>query len=193
MDIAQAGQIPQRFCFIREIVIKIPDIHSNTQPLIAWGFRDFQIGGKFTVIQKRLNALCCVRPAYHLGRTEMPCRIAVCNVDAVVAIPCRKSAVFRNQAIAAVVEIFEKCRAILYGLLLGELCGNFHACFIRIAACAQDVVDIVLRNEHGKSGVRRINALRCVDIRNLFLFRRKQAHLICRRGLRRFCFRFRRG
>jgi len=48
----------------------------------------------------------------------MPRRIAVCNVDAIVAIPCGKPAVFRNQAVAAVVEIFEKCRAICYGLLL---------------------------------------------------------------------------
>ena len=81
-------------------------------------------------------------------------------MDAVAAIPCGKPAVIRNQAIAAIVEIFEKCRAILYGLLLGELCGNFHACFIRIAARAQDVVNIVLRNEHRKSGGRIIDALR---------------------------------
>ena len=33
MDIAQAGQIPQRFCFIREIVIKIPDMHLCFVPL----------------------------------------------------------------------------------------------------------------------------------------------------------------
>lgn len=101
-------------------------------------------------------------------------------------LPCGKTAVFCNQAVAAVVETFEKYRAILYGLLLGEFRSDFHACVIRIAARAQDAVNIVLRNEHGKSGGRIIDALRCIDICNLFLFRRKQAHLICRRGLRRF-------
>ena len=188
MDIAQAGQIPQRLRIIRKIVVKVPDRHGDTQPLIARGFRDFKIGGKCAAIQKLINALCCIRPTDELGRAEMLCGISLCDVDTVVAIPCGKPAVFRNQTIAAIVEIFEKSRAIRYGLLLGELSGNFHACFIRIAACAQDVVNIVLQNERRKSGGRIIDALRCVDICNLFLFRRKQAHLICRCGLRRFCF-----
>ena len=166
MGITQAGQIPQRLCFIREIVIKVPDIHSNTQPLIARGFRDLKIGGKCTAVQKFLNALCCIRPTDELGRAEMLCGISLCDVDTVVAIPCGKPAVFRNQTIAAIVEIFEKCRAIRYGLLLGELSGNFHACFIRITARAQDVVNIILRNEHRKSGG--CYTLRFCDGLNLF-------------------------
>ena len=113
MDITQAGQIPQRLCFIREIVIKVPDIHSNTQPLIARGFRDLQIGGKCAAVQKFLNMLRRICPTNDLCRTEMPCSITLCNMDAIVAIPCGKPAVIRNQAVAAVVELFEKYRAIL--------------------------------------------------------------------------------
>ena len=118
MDIAQAGQIPQRPCFIRKIVVKVPDCDGDTQPLIARSFRDFKIGGKCAAVQKLLDALRCIRPTDDLCRTKMPCSIAVCDVNTVVPVPCGKPAVFRNQTVAAVVEIFEKCRAILYGLLL---------------------------------------------------------------------------
>ncbi len=111
VDIAKAGQISQRFCFIRKIVVKVPDRNRDTKPLIARCFRDFKIGGKSAAVQKFLNALCCVRPTDDLCRTEIPCSIAVCNVDTVVPVPCGKPAVFRNQAVAAVVEIFEKYRA----------------------------------------------------------------------------------
>ena len=48
VDIAQAGQIPQRLCFIRKIVVKVPDRNGDTQPLIARGFRNFKVGGKCT-------------------------------------------------------------------------------------------------------------------------------------------------
>ena len=113
MDIAQAGQIPQRFCFIREIVIKIPDIHSNTQPLIAQGFCDLKIGGKCAAVQKFLNTLRRICPAYHLGRTKVARGISGCNMDTIVPVPCGKPAVIRNQAVAAVVKSFQKCRAIL--------------------------------------------------------------------------------
>ena len=113
MDIAQAGQIPQRFCFIREIVIKIPDIHSNTQPLIARGFCDFKIGGKCAAVQKFLNTLRRICPAYHLCRAKIARGISGCNMDTIVPVPCGKPAVIRNQAVAAVVKSFQKCRAIL--------------------------------------------------------------------------------
>ena len=113
MDITQAGQIPQRLCFIREIVIKVPDIRSNTQPLIAWGFRDLKIGGKCAAVQKLLNTLRRICPAYHLGRTKIARGISGCNMDTIVPVPCGKPAVIRNQAVAAVVELFEKYRAIL--------------------------------------------------------------------------------
>ena len=49
-DIAHAGQIPQRFCFIRKIVIKFPNFGSNTQTLIPGRFRDLQIGGKCAAV-----------------------------------------------------------------------------------------------------------------------------------------------
>ena len=113
MDITQAGQIPQRLCFIREIVIKVPDIHSNTQPLIARGFRDLKIGGKCAAVQKFLNTLRRICPAYHLGRTKIARGISGCNMDTIVPVPCGKPAVIRNQAVAAVVKSFQKCRAIL--------------------------------------------------------------------------------
>ena len=113
MDITQAGQIPQRLCFIREIVMKVPDIHSNTQPLIVRGFRDLKIGGKCAVVQKFLNTLRRICPAYHLGRTKIARGISGCNMDTIVSVPCGKPAVIRNQAVAAVVELFEKYRAIL--------------------------------------------------------------------------------
>jgi transcription termination factor Rho len=113
MDITQAGQIPQRLCFIREIVIKVPDIHSNTQPLIARGFRDLKIGGKCAAVQKLLNTLRRICPAYHLGRTKIARGISGCNMDTIVPVPCGKPAVIRNQAVAAVVKSFQKCRAIL--------------------------------------------------------------------------------
>ena len=113
MDITQAGQIPQRLCFIREIVIKVPDIHSNTQPLIARGFRDLKIGGKCAAVQKLLNTLRRICPTYHLGRTKIARGISGCNMDTIVPVPCGKPAVIRNQAVAAVVKSFQKCRAIL--------------------------------------------------------------------------------
>ena len=58
---------------------------------------------------------------------------------------------------------------------------------VGVALHAQNVVDIRLRDGHGKSGGR--VALRFCDICDLFFLRGEQAHLICRCGLRRFCFR----
>ena len=113
MDITQAGQKPQRLCFVREIVIKIPDIHSNTQPLIARGFRGLKIGSKCAAVQKFLNALRRICPAYHLCRAKIARGISGCNMDTIVPVPCGKPAVIRNQAVAAVVELFQKYRAIL--------------------------------------------------------------------------------
>ena len=94
-------------------MIKVPDIHSNTQPLIARGFRDLQIGGKCAAVQKFLNTLRRICPVYHLGRTKIARGISGCNMDTIVPVPCGKPAVIRNQAVAAVVELFEKYRAIL--------------------------------------------------------------------------------
>ena len=112
-DIAHAGQIPQRFCFIRKIVIKFPNFGGNTQTLIPRCFRDLKIGGKCAAVQKFLNTLRRICPTNDLCRTEMPCSITLCNMDTIFPVPCGKPAVFRNQAVAAVVKSFQKCRAIL--------------------------------------------------------------------------------
>ena len=175
MDIVQAGQIPKRLCFIRKIVRKVPDRSGDTLPFIARGFRNFKTGGKCAAIQKLLHALRRIRPTDDLGRTEIASSIPACNVDSIVPIPCGKPAVFRNQTVAAIAKRFQKCRAIFYGLLLGELRDNFHPCFIRIAACAQEVIHLILRNEHRKSGG--LNALRVVDLRDLSFFRWEEAQL----------------
>ena len=103
MDIAYAGQIPQRFCLIRKIVMKFPNFGGNTQTLVPGRFRDLQIGGKCAAVQKFLNTLRRICPAYHLGRTKIARGISGCNMDTIVPVPCGKLAVIRNQAVAAVV------------------------------------------------------------------------------------------
>ena len=85
----------------------------DTQPLIARGFRDLKIGGKCAAVQKLLNTLRRICPAYHLGRTKIARGISGCNMDTIVPVPCGKPAIIRNQAVAAVVKSFQKCRAIL--------------------------------------------------------------------------------
>ena len=113
MDITQAGQIPQRFCLIRKIVMKFPNFGGNTQTLVPGRFRDLQIGGKCAAVQKFLNTLRRICPAYHLCRAKITRGISGCNMDTIVPVPCGKPAVIRNQAVAAVVKSFQKCRAIL--------------------------------------------------------------------------------
>ena len=113
MDIAYAGQIPQRFCLIRKIVMKFPNFGGNTQTLVPGRFRDLQIGGKCAAVQKFLNTLRRICPAYHLCRAKITRGISGCNMDTIVPVPCGKPAVIRNQAVAAVVKSFQKCRAIL--------------------------------------------------------------------------------
>ena len=68
---------------------------------------------KFAVAQQFLNTLRRICPAYHLGRTKIARGISGCNMDTIVPVPCGKPAVIRNQAVAAVVKSFQKCRAIL--------------------------------------------------------------------------------
>ena len=167
-DIAHAGQIPQRFCFIRKIVIKFPNFGSNTQTLIPGRFRDLQIGGKCAAVQQFFRALRRICPAYHLGGAKIARGISGCNMDTIVPVPCGKPAVIRNQAVAAVVKSFQKCRAFLQRLLLGKLCGYSHSRIFFIAAHAQDVVNVVLRNEHRKSGGCLRYTLRFRDGLNLF-------------------------
>ena len=65
------------------------------------------------------------------------------------------------------VECFQKCRTIFQRLLFGELSNNFHSCVIFVAACAQDMVNVSLRNEHRKSGVCCLDTLRFCDRFNL--------------------------
>ena len=61
-----------------------------------------------------------------------------------------------------------KCRAFFQRFLFGKLCGNSHSCRVRVAACAQDMVNIVLRDEHRKSGGCLCCTLRFCDELNLF-------------------------
>ena len=72
------------------------------------------------------------------------------------------------------VECFQKCRTIFQRLLFGELSNDFHSCVIFVAACAQDVVNVSLRNEHRKSGGRLFHALRFYDRFNLLGFCREK-------------------
>ena len=55
---------------------------------------------------------------------------------------------FRDQAVSAVVERFQECRTIFQRFLFGELGNNFHSCVMFVAARAQDMVNVSLRNEH---------------------------------------------
>ena len=165
-DIAHTGHIPQRFCFIRKIVIKFPNFGSNTQTLVPGRFRDLQIGGKCAAVQQFFRALRRIRPAYHLGGAKIARDSASSNVNPIVAIPCGKPAVIRNQAVAAVVKSFQKCCAFRQRLLFGKLCGYSHSRIFFIATHAQDVVNIILRNEHRKSGG--CYTLRFCDGLNLF-------------------------
>ena len=112
-NIAHTGHIPQRFCFIRKIVIKFPNFGGNTQALVPGCFCDLQIGGKCAAAQQFFRALRRVRPAYHLGGAKIARDSASSNVNPILTIPCGKPAVIRNQAVAAVVKSFQKCRAIL--------------------------------------------------------------------------------
>ena len=47
------------------------------------------------------------------GTLKVARGISGCNMDTIVPVPCGKPAVIRNQAVAAVVKSFQKCRAIL--------------------------------------------------------------------------------
>ena len=152
----------------------MPNLGGNTQALISGCFRNLQIGGKCAVVQQFFRALCRIRPAYDLGRTKIPCSIAACDMNPILAIPRGNLAVFRNQTAAAVVERFQKCSAILQRFLLGELCGNSHSRIFFVAARAQNMINIILRNEHRKSG-RHHHAFRFINMGDLFFFRCKQA------------------
>ena len=183
-DIAHTGHIPQRFCFIRKIVIKFPNFGSNTQTLVPGCFCDLQIGSKCTAVQQFFRALRRIRPAYHLGRTKIARSSAACNVNPIFAIPCRNLAISRNQAVAAVVKSLQKCRAFLQRLLLGKLCGYSHSRIFFVAARAQNVVNIILRNEHRKSGGCLRYTLRFCDGLNLFCLWGEEGHLRPRRGIK---------
>ena len=148
--------------------MEFPNFGGNTQALVPGRFCDLQIGGKCTAVQQFFRALRRICPAYYLGRTKIARSSAACNVNSICAIPCRKLAIFRNQAAAAVVERFQKYRAFLQRLLLGKLCGYSHSRIFFVAACAQNMVNIVLRNEHRKSGGCLRYTLRYCDGLNLF-------------------------
>ena len=155
-------------------MVEVPNLGGNTQALIPRRFRNLQIGGKRAAVQQFFRALRRIRPAYDLGRAKIPRRIAACNMNSILTIPRRNLAIFRNQTAAAVVERFQKCSAILQRFLLGELCGNSHSRIFFVSARAQNMVNIILRNERRKSG-RHHHAFRFINMGDLFFFRCKQA------------------
>ena len=130
----QAGQMPQQFGLIRKVMVEIPYFGGNTLTLIPVCFRDLQICGECSVIQQFFRSLRCICPADNLGRGKIARSIASCDVNAVLAIPCGNLAIFRNQAVSAVVECFQECRAIFQWLLLGELGNNFGQLMALISA-----------------------------------------------------------
>jgi len=96
----------------------------------------------------------------------------------------------REDAVAAVEAALKKRRDFFHALALGELRGDLHAGIVGVALHAQNVVDIRLRDGHGKSGGR--VALRFCDICDLLFLRGEQAQLVCLRYRRLRRFRFRR-
>ena len=169
--ISEDGIIPDQFKALYETFKKAVKI---TLTLIPVCFRDLQICGECSVIQQFFRSFRCIYPADNLGRGKIARSIAACDVNAVLAISCGNLAIFRNQAVSAMVECFQKCRTIFQRLLFGELSNDFHSCVIFVAARAQDVVNVSLRNEHRKSGGRLFHALRFYDRFNLLGFCREK-------------------
>lgn len=84
MDIAQAGQVPQRLCLVRKIVIKVPDRHGDTQPLIARGFRNFKVGFRLQSASAHEHigdaGFCSVSELYLDVELIIPIKIGIVNV-----------------------------------------------------------------------------------------------------------------
>ena len=109
-------------------------------------------------------------------------------MDAVLGIPYGIPSIVGDNAVAAVEGVFKEVRDFLGAFTLGELGCNHHAGVICVALHAEDMVNILLRDGHGKSGGR--VALRFRDPCDLFILRGEQAQLVyllclCRFGLRR--------
>ena len=109
-------------------------------------------------------------------------------MNTVLGIPHRISSIVGDNAVAAVEGAFKKLRYFFRAFALGELSRNHHSGMVCIAFHAKDMVNILLRDRHGKSGGR--VALRLSDPCDLFILRWEQAQLVCLRELRRFGLRF---
>ena len=153
-------------------------------------FRKLYVGCVFALLQKLPDALRRLLPAYDLCRGQISCRVPIGDVDAVLCVPRGISAAFGDDAVAAVEAALKKRRDFFHALALGELRGDLHAGIVGVALHAQNMVDICLRDGHGKSGGR--VALRFCDICDLLFLRGEQAQLVCLRYRRLRRFRFRR-
>ncbi len=190
-NIRQAGEISLCRCIVAEIMLEIPEGRCQLHTLMPRRFCKLHIGGVFALYEKLPDACRRLLPAHDLCGGQISCRVPVGDVDAVLGVPYGIPAVFGDDSVAAVECVFEESGDSFQTPALGELRGDLHVGVVGVTLQAQDVVDVILRDGHGKSGGR--VALRFCDICDLLFLRGKQAHLICRRGLSRFCFRFRRG
>ena len=142
-------------------------------------FRKLHIGGVFALSEKLPDALRRLLPAYDLCGGQVSCRVPIGDVDAVLGVPRGISAVLGDDAVAAVEAALKKRRDFFHALALGELRGDLHAGIVGVALHAQNMVDIRLRDGHGKSGGP--VALRFCDICDLLFLRGEQAQLVCLR------------
>ena len=98
--------------------------------------------------------------------------LAVCHADAILCIPCRKTA-FTDMDTAAAAECgFQKLCLLIKRFLLHEFRSNTFPMIVGIPAEPQNGVDFLLRQR--KSEGQRCFALRFINGLDLFFLRREQ-------------------
>ena len=128
--------------------------------------RHFNVGGEMPCIQQLANPLGGVRPGKNLRGSGVTCSPSGGKVDTIFGIPGSNTPVFRGNAIAAVVHPAKHGCHLFQRLLFGKLRNEDHAMVAGVAAGAQNVVNILLRQR--KSEGCKDRTLRFHEVIDLF-------------------------
>ena len=130
------------------------------------------VGHKAAIRQHGVNSCSGILPGDYLCSSAVPRRRPVRKVQTVIGIPDRQFSGASIQPIAAAISPSQERGLFRHWLILGKLCGNYHACIVCIASETEQIVDVLIGKR--KSEGLFIKALRLFDLCDLFCFCGKQ-------------------
>ena len=173
---ANNAHIPCIHSFLAYITGHIQKLLRKLLLLEGSALCQLHIGSKLPLLQQLTNSVGNIQPRDNLGIWGIPGGAAIGQAHTVLGIPCAYFLTIKLQAIAAMVCLFQKIHQIVHWLLLGVFDDDPHPVVLRVAAIAEELVNILLG--YGKSGGCNSCTLRLGNVCNLLGFRGEEGKLL---------------